>query len=614
MTEPKSTALADEERAAAATPERHPLIPTAWVEALWSRALRWLERRDWDEGATLMVFGAVIGLVTGLTVVGFYRMIDLANLIFIRLPESRLATAVHLLYQPALTAIGLWGAWFVVKRSRIPEGQNVPDVQLAVAKRDGRIRGGPVVARTIASAVTLGSGGSAGSEGPVAVLGAAVGSALGKRLRFQPRHLKILVGCGAAAGIAGAFNAPFAGAFFALEEVLGSFSIGAFSPVVIASVVGALTVRPLVPGDAIFHVPSLADAHPARSALLYPILGLVCGMVSALYSRAYLAAPAWAARIPGPEWVRPLVGGAAVGLLVLLTGGVLAGNGHLALPQQLFGELAWYALLGITLAKIAATVITLGFGGSGGVFTPTLFIGCALGGGLGALGERVLPGHMVHAAAWAVIGMAGMVAGATRAPLTAIFIVFEMTDDYSFVVPIMIVAVVAYTTARRFAPHGLYDGWLASRGEHIAHGVDQSVMDSLHVRDALDRDIHPVRPDATLDRLVAAAAATRHGVIAVVEEDETLVGVISHHTLREAIVARGDLATVLVAEDLVEAADPLWPNQTLREALAAMNARGLDALPVVSARGAGAGAAHFAGLLSRAVVLEAYERALTSAV
>jgi len=614
VTQPDSTDLADDERPAAITPEPRGRIPTAWIETLWSRALLWLERRDWDEGATLMVFGAVIGLVTGLTVVGFYRMIDFTNLIVIRLPESRLRTFAHALYQPALTAIGLWGAWFVVKRTRIPEGQNVPDVQLAVAKRDGRIRSAPVVARTVASAVTLGSGGSAGSEGPVAVLGAAVGSALGKRLRFQPRHLKILVGCGAAAGIAGAFNAPFAGAFFALEEVLGSFSVGAFSPVVIASVVGALTVRPLMGGDAIFHVPSLTDAHPASSALLYPILGLVCGIVSALYSRAYLAAPGWAARIPGPEWVRPLVGGAAVGAIVLLSGGILAGNGHLALPQQLFGEMAWYALLGITLAKIAATVITLGFGGSGGVFTPTLFIGCALGGGLGALGERIVPGHLVHAGAWALVGMAGMVAGATRAPLTAIFIVFEMTDDYSFVVPIMIVAVVAYTTAKRFAPHGLYDGWLAGRGEHIAHGVDQSVMDSLHVRDALDADVKPVPPEASLDRLVAAAAATRHGVIAVVEEDGGLIGVISHHTLREAIIARGDLATVLVAEDLVEAADPLWQGQTLREALAAMNARGLDALPVVTAGNGGSGGARFAGLLSRAVVLEAYERALTTAV
>lgn len=585
-------------------------MSTAPLEAFADRAVRWLQRRDWDEGATLMVFGAVIGLVTGLTVAGFYRMIDLANLVFIRLPESRLGTAAHAFYQPALTAIGLWGAWFVVRRTRIPDGQNVPDVQLAIAKRDGRIRGAPVVARTIASAITLGSGGSAGSEGPVAVLGAAVGSALGKRLRFQPRHLKILVGCGAAAGIAAAFDAPFAGAFFALEEVLGSFSVGAFSPVVIASVVGALTVRPLIGPEALFHVPPFTDAHPGRSALLYPVLGLACGIVSALYSRAYLAAPGWRQRVPGPDWMRPLAGGAAVGLIVLLTGGILAGNGHLALPQQLFGELAWYVLLGIALAKIAATVITLGFGGSGGVFTPTLLIGAALGGGLGALGEQVVPGHMVHAPAWALVGMAGMVAGATRAPLTAIFIVFEMTDDYTFVVPIMIVAVVAYTTAKRFTPHGLYDGWLEMRGEHIAHGVDQAVMDRLHVRDALDRDVRPVHADATLDRLVAAAAATRHGVITVVEEGGSLVGLISHHTLREAIVARGDLATVVIAEDLVESAEPLREWQTLREALAAMNARGLDALPIVD----GDPERRFVGLLSRAAVLQAYERALTGAV
>ena len=558
-----------------------------------------------------MVFGAIIGVITGLTVVGFYRLIDLANLVVIRLPESRLAAGVHAFYQPALTAIGLWGAWFLIHRSRTPEGQNVPDVQLAIAKRDGRIDGRPVVARTIASAITLGAGASAGSEGPVAVLGAALGSALGKRLRFQPRHLKILVGCGAAAGIAGAFNAPFAGAFFALEEVLGSFSIGAFSPVVIASVVGALTVRPLMGGDAIFRAPSLADAHPGRSALLYPLLGLACGIVSALYARAYLAAPGWSRRVPGPAWLKPLIGGTAVGLIVLFTGGLHAGNGHLMLPHQLFGELAWYVLLGIVVAKIAATVITLGFGGSGGVFTPTLFLGAALGGGLGALGERLLPGGTVHAAAWAMVGMAGMVAGATRAPLTAIFIVFEMTNDYGFVVPIMIVAVVSYTTAKRFAPHGLYDGWLDQRGEHIAHGVDQAVMDRLHVRDALDADVAPVAPGASLDRLVAAAAATRHGVIVVVEATGALVGVISHHTLREAIVARGELATVVVAEDLVEAADPRREGQTLREALAAMNARGLDPLPVVAGTGS---AAPFTGLLSRAVVLEAYERALTEAV
>jgi chloride channel protein, CIC family len=574
------------------------------------RLLAWLERRDWDEGATLMVFGTLIGVASGLGVVGFYRLIDLAHLVLIQLPASRLPRVGQAFYQPLLTAVGLWSAWFVVRRSRVPDGQNVPDVQLAVAKGDGVIRSGPVVIRTIASALTLGSGGSAGSEGPVAVLGASLGSSLGRRLQFQPRHLKILIGCGAAAGIAGAFNAPFAGAFFALEEVLGSFSVGAFSPVVIASVVGALTVRPFLGNHPIFTSRVPASARPME-ILLYPLLGVACGLVSAFYSRAYLAAGALGKRVPGPRWVWPLIAGAVTGLIVIASRGQLAGNGHLAIPESMFGGLAWYILLAIALAKILATVITLGFGGSGGVFTPTLFIGAALGGGLGVLGADVLPAGLVHPHAWAFVGMAGMVAGATRAPLTAIFMVFEMTDDYTYVVPLMIVAVIAYTTAKRYSAHGLYDGWLAARGEHLAHGVDRSVMDHTRVADALDRDVATVPAGASIDDLVAAAGATRHGVLPVVENDGSLIGLVSHHVLRDAILSRTALDPLIVAADLAEPVEALAPTDSLRRALAAMNARGLDALPVVEASGT---VTRFAGLLSRHDVLVVYERSLSRAV
>jgi CIC family chloride channel protein len=572
--------------------------------------LAWLERRDWDEGATLMVFGTLIGVASGLGVVGFYRLIDLSHLVLIQLPESRFPRVGQAFYRPLLTAVGLWAAWFVVRRSKIPDGQNVPDVQLAIAKGDGVIRSGPVAVRTIASALTLGSGASAGSEGPVAVLGAGLGSALGRRLQFQPRHVKILIGCGAAAGIAGAFNAPFAGAFFALEEVLGSFSVGAFSPVVIASVVGALTVRPFLGDHPIFTSRTPASARPLE-ILLYPFLGVACGLVSAFYSRAYLAANAAGKRAPGPRWIWPLIAGAVTGLIVIASRGLLAGNGHLAIPESIFGGLAWYILLAIALAKIVATVITLGFGGSGGVFTPTLFIGAALGGGLGVLGAEVLPAGLVHPHAWAFVGMAGMVAGATRAPLTAIFMVFEMTDDYTYVVPLMIVAVIAYTTARRYSAHGLYDGWLAARGEHLAHGVDRSVMDHTHVADALDRDVAVVRADGSIDDLVAAAAATRHGVLPVVDHDGSLIGLVSHHVLREAILSRSALDPIVVAADLAEPVEILAPTDSLRRALAAMNARGLDALPVVETHGDGA---RFVGLLSRHDVLVVYERSLARAV
>jgi CIC family chloride channel protein len=422
--------------------------------------------------------------------------------------------------------------------------------------------------------------------------------------------VKILVGCGAAAGIAGAFNAPFAGAFFALEEVLGSFAVGAFSPIVIASVVGALTVRPFLGDSPIFQMASAPDSHVISSALLYPILGIACGLASALYARLYLAAPVITGRLPGPMWLRPLAGGALTGLIVLLSGGLLAGNGHLAIPASIFGGLAWYVLIALAFAKILATVITLGTGGSGGVFTPTLFIGAALGGGLGVLGDAVIGGDLIDPRAWALVGMAGMVAGATRAPLTAIFMVFEMTDDYSYVVPLMLVAVISFVTAKRYASYGLYDGWLAARGEQLSHGVDQTIMERLRIREAIDRAAHTVAPAATLDDLIATSSGTRHVVIPVVEPTGEFVGLITHHALREAIIARGDLARLLLAEDLAEPVEVLHPGQSFREALGAMNTRGMDALPVVTREAT----PRFLGLLTRGDILVAYERELTQAV
>jgi CIC family chloride channel protein len=570
-----------------------------------------MRTRAWDEGVVLLVLGALIGVVAALGVVGFYRLIDISHLVFIQWPGVHLPRVLYIVYWPLLTAVGLWAAWAVVRHARIPDGQNVPDVQVAVAKHDAVVPGWPVLVRTLASAITLGSGGSAGSEGPTAVLGAGFGSVLTRAFGLQPRHRKVLVGCGAAAGIAAAFNAPFAGAFFALEEILGSFRVDAFSPVVIASVAGALTVRPFLGEHPIFRLAQVPESHPMATTLLYPVLGIACGIVSALFARAYLAAPRLAARLPGPDWLRPLVGGALVGAIVSASGGLLAGNGHLAIPAPVLGELAWWVLLLVTLGKIVATVITLSAGGSGGVFTPTLFVGAALGGGVGRLFAAFVPNDLVHPQAWALVGMAGMVAGATRAPLTAIFMVFEMTNDSAYIIPLIVVSVLSLLTARRLAPHGLYDGWLAARGEHLAHGVDQAVMDRIPLDAALERNVPSVQCDATLEELIAAAARTRYAVIPVVDEQRGLVGLVSHHGLRNALIARRALEPLLLAEDLAEPVPHLRRHQSLRDALRLMNSNGLDVLPVVESDGE---APALVGLLSRAGVLDAYERALAHMV
>lgn len=572
--------------------------------APWARIVTWLQRSDWDEGALLMVFGLVIGVAAGLGVVGFYHLIDLAYGFFIVWLGEKTGITAHLGYRPLLTALGLWAAWAMVRR--IPAGQNVADVQLSVAKRGGILRAHPVAVRTIASAVTLGSGGSAGSEGPTAVLGATIGSLIGQVLRFQPRRLKILVGCGAAAGISAAFNAPFAGAFFALEEVLGAFSVGAFSPVVVASVAGALTVRPFLGTHPAFHIPPYGEIRPLAILALYPLLGIACGLWSALYTRTFFKADDLFTHMPGPRWLRPVVGGLIVGLIVYFSSGLLVGNGHLAIPSEVFGGIAWYLLLALALAKTVATALTLGSGGSGGVFTPTLFIGAALGGAMGRLAHTIMPDFGLHPQAWGLVGMAGLVAGANRAPITAIFMVFEMTDDYGLVLPLMLVSVIAYATARRFAPYGLYDGWLERRGEHLAHGADRALMHRIQARDALEPHPVAIGPAATLSDVIAAAGRTRHPTIPVVDDDHTLMGVITYADLRQAMLDRGELAPLLVAADLAEPTEVVVPTDSLREVLRKMNARAIDVIPVVESEAKPV----LVGVLSRAGVLAAYEREL----
>jgi len=587
----------------------NPLLTRRTATRAWLRAVIWLEKRDWDEGALLIGFAVIIGVATGLLVVGFYRLIDLAHVAFVEGIGSRISAVPEVVF-PILTALGLWGAWEVVRRSRIPDGQNVADVQLAVAKRNGRIEPRPVLWRSVATILTLASGGSVGSEGPVAVLGATAGSNVGQALRFRPRRLKILVGCGAAAGISAAFSTPFGGAFFALEQVLGSFSVGAFSPVVVASVVGALVVRPFFGRTPAFDVPSYGESDAITIALLFPLLGIICGGGSVLFTRIYFALKAWFAKWRAPGWTRPVVGGAMVGTIILLSGGLLTGAGHLAIPPQIFGGLAWYLLLALALGKMLVTALTFHAGGSGGVFTPTLYVGAALGSGSGALASLLLPQAGIHADAWGLIGMAGLVAGATRAPMTAIFMVFELTDDYAIVPPLMIVSVIAYAVARRWSPYGLYDGWLAERGEHLQQGADRALMDRIHARDALDTRVVTVGPGATLAEIVRAAERTHHTTIPVVEDDGTLVGVIFYDELRQALLDRGQLSAVLVAADVAQATEIITPSVSLRDALRVMNARAIDVVPVVRSRTEPV----LLGILSRGDVLAAYERELVHAV
>lgn len=577
------------------------------VEVAWSRAVGWFNTRELDENTILLVFAVAIGLLGAGGVIVFYKLIDFSFYLFFRGPASVLDPADLLLYRPLFTGLGLAIAWRIVRRrGEVPDGPNVPTVQLSVAHRDGEIPVGGALARTAASAITIGSGGSAGSEGPVAVLGATAGSWLGRIFRFDPSRVKVLVAAGAAAGISASFNAPLAGAFFALEEILGTFAAGAFPPVVVASVVAAMVSRSVFGDHPAFPIPVEYGYELGREVVLFlPVLGVLCGLVSVVFIRMYLGTETLARRLPVPPALTPWLGGALVGVLVWLSGGALVGYGHLAVHLELFGRTAWTTLALLMLGKIVATSVTLGVGGSGGVFTPSLYIGATLGGAFGVMLDQLFPGLGLHPEMYALVGMGAVVGAATAAPITAILMVFEMTNDYAIVLPLMLATVISTLIARRLEPDSLYSGWLRRRGEHIQHGADRDVLARLRVADAYDSSPQVIGESATVDQLLDQLGRGESTEFPVVDSDLRLAGVIRISDLGRIARSSHELTPLLLAADIAVDVESVHPEDSLLTVVRRLGVLGTASVPVTERE-----TDRLLGIITRAHVLSLYERTL----
>lgn len=586
-------------------PKRLPRV----VRRTWLRILARLAERPLSENTVLLAFAVAIGLAGASGVALFYGLVDLAYLLLFDTFGARVPASFEWVRRPLVTGAGMAAAWWVMRRfARQEDGLNVPDVQVAVARRGGVIPTRPALARTAASALTVGGGASAGSEGPVAVLGATVGSLLGRTFRVEPSRMRILVGAGAAAGISAAFSAPLAGAFFALEQILGSLAVSAFPPVVVASVVAAVATEGVFGANPAFPVVVEHGPPLAREVLfLYPLLGAVCGVLGALFIRTYYAAVDRGARLPGPPVLRPWIGGGLVGLAAAASGGLLVGTGHLAIPQLLFGGAAWWILLGLALGKIVVTALTFGLGGSGGVFTPALYVGAAAGGAFGVGAATLLPGVVVHPEAYALVGMGALVVATLEAPLTGILLVFEITGDYAIVLPLMLTAGVAHVVSRRLQPDSLYGVWLRRRGEDLTGGRDATLLASMTVADAFDADPQVIGEAATVAQLLEHLQPGARTHFPVVDRDLRLVGMVGVTELGRLARDEAHLAPILLAADVADPVEPVHPDHSLLDALRRMGARGVSALPVTD-RTTG----RLVGVLDRGHLLGAYERALAA--
>lgn len=573
----------------------------------WSGAVNWFNGLELSENAILIAFSLAIGVLSALGVAGFYKSIDLAFKLFYRLPVELVPRFAAFAYRPVLTAAGLAAAWWFMKYvGRGHDGMNVPDVQLAVVRRGGLIATRPALARTLASALTIGAGGSAGSEGPVVVFGSAIGSLFGRTFGFSPERMRVLVGAGAGAAISAAFNAPIAGAFFALEEILGSLAVTAFPPVVVASVIAAVISRALFGNHPAFPIPVEYSYGLTREVFLFfPLLGVVTGAVAALFVRVFFGVETLVKRLRLPRWAIPWLGGGLVGVLVVISNGLLVGYGHLAVHLEVFGRMSWYTLALLAVGSIVATSVTLNAGGSGGLFTPSLYVGAATGGAFGVALAQLLPNAPIRPEAYAIVGMGALVAASTHAPITGILLVFEMTNDYALVLPLMLATVISYLVGHRLERDSLYSGWLRRRGERIEQGTDETALSRLHVRDAYDDRARTMHEHDDVGQLLDHLGHDEQLVFPVVDVEGRLSGVIDIAALGRIAKDYGNLAALVLAVDLARPSETVTPNETLLDAMRRMGVRGVSAVPVVDGA-----TGRVLGLLSRHHVLSAYERSI----
>lgn len=452
-------------------------------------------------------------------------------------------------------------------------GHGVPEVMLAVHSQEGRIRGRVPVVKALASAICIGAGGSVGREGPIVQIGSAIGSAVGQLTKVAGQEMRLLVACGAAGGIAATFNAPIAGVFFALELILRDFQTRSFGLVVLSSVVATAVGRIAFGAEAFLTLPGFHVVSGIEYPI-YVVLGVVGALVGLAFIRVLYGAEDLADRVwRGPAWLRPAVGGVLLGCLLLALP-QMYGVGYPVLEGAIGGQYAFAFLLALLGGKILATSLTLSIGGSGGVFAPSLFMGAMLGSAFGIAVHALLPGATASAGAYGLVGMAAVFAAAGRAPITAVIIVFELTGDYSIILPLMLAVVVATGISRRLSPDSIYTLKLRRRGIDIEHPAGAPAFAGMVVGDVMGTPPAALAADASPSEAAAVFLREGRSALPVLAVNGGLGGVLSVRDLERA----GDGKEVAA---LVEEAPALYADEPLATAIEWLTAGDRDGLPVL---------------------------------
>ena len=511
-----------------------------------------IERYTISRQTKVFSLGALIGVASGFTAVLFRLLILGISLIFTILPS--LLGVVGWIVAPVLG--GLAVAFIVVRYAPEAKGHGVPEVMESYILKDGQMRVRVPLLKSVASAICIGSGGSCGREGPIAQIGAGVGSAISKYFKLEKNDTKTMLVCGLSSGIAATFNAPLGGALFGIEVLAGGIVGFSILPVILASVV-ATAVANLILGPSIsFQAPQYAMGSPIELAL-YLILGISLGLVSVVWVKALYYMEDLFEKIRASPYLKPAIGGMLVGIIAILTiylettfgyQGAFKPAGPLGFGEPYYPSimgvgyafidalfLGNVAILGTSAAiiilivfaifKVLVTSFTLGSGGSGGVFAPSLFMGAGFGGAIGIVFAALLPFAVPEPMSFALVGMAALFAGAGRAPITCIVIIMEMTEDYHLILPLMIAVSASYLVSAFLEKESIYTMKLARRGIHIRRGTHIGALKEIKVTEIMTKKPTVLTPEMTTAEVFNIIDLTHHTKFPVVE-DEKVVGIL----------------------------------------------------------------------------------------
>lgn len=564
------------------TRKRSPLFHPAHYRIL---LLKLIQKINLPEDFYMLFLAGIIGTLAGLGAYLLHLLVNLVHhLLFVRFEGMVIGTDLGSWVRALFPAVGGLAVGLVIYYfAREVKGHGVPSVIEAVANRGGYIRPRVSIITAITAGTTIGSGGSAGKEGPIVQIGAAIGSTIGQLFSVSSERLKVLVATGAGAGLAAVFNAPVTGVLFALEVILADFSLNAFSPIIFATVISTTISHHLIGSSPVLNIP----IYYLESAYEYPIyflMGIVGAVVSVSFTNFLYSVEEFFAHVRRlPEFLKPATGGLLVGLLALYFPEIY-GFDDGAIHRALLAHTGIGALFLLMVVKIVATAFSLGSGGTGGLFTPSLFIGAAFGAFFGSVANTLFPTITAPPGAYALVGMGILIAGTTHATLSALLLIFEITSNYQIILPLMLGTIVATITSRLLMKENIYTKAISLSGDYIFKGRNLTLLQSIPIRQHIQREFETIPENMRFKDILKLMKNSTRSTFPVVNTRNHLVGIISLRDIRPYLFDE-HLYPLLIAKDVArEDYFSLTPDQSLADVLRMFDLTDAEMLPVTSRR------------------------------